>query len=250
MGISLEKIEREAPQLLSLTKKAVNSLSRFGLDGHSAKVALLLDHSGSMRNEYSNGSMQRLAEKALALGTQFDDDGNIDLFFFDSSAIHAGEITINDYQNSVDALRAGRRMGTTDYADAINSVREHYGLTGGGIKKGLFGKKSAPSSTALPVKEPIFVIFLTDGAPDSESAAVRAITEAADQPIFWKFISIGNSPIPFLQKLDDLPKRLIDNADYQPVGDVDRISDEALFDVLFEEYPQWLTAARGAGLIQ
>ena len=72
--------------------------------------------------------MQRLVEKALALATQFDDDGAIDFFIFDSKAAYLGEISIDDFAGSVDRLTKGRRMGSTNYADAFLTIRDHFGF--------------------------------------------------------------------------------------------------------------------------
>lgn len=254
MGINLEKIEQKAPELINLAKKAEFSLSKNGLDGTKAKVALVLDHSGSMYGEYKSGAMQELAERVLALGAQLDDDGAIDFFVFDSSAAHLGEITLEDYKGSVDRLRGKRHMGTTDYAAAFNTVKNHYGFGGQQIveKKGLFGKKTvtpAPSAN-LPANEPVFAIFLTDGAPNSKPAAVKALTEASTAPIFWKFLSIGTEEFEFLQKLDDLDDRFVDNADYKPVGDLSALTPAKLFDMLLDEYPGWIKEVREKGLIK
>lgn len=252
MGVRLSKIEEKAPELLSLAKKAEFSLSKYGLGETKAKVALVLDYSGSMANEYRSGAMQRLSEKVLSLGAQLDDDGAIDFFVFDSHAAYLGEITLDDYKGSIDRLTSGRRMGTTNYAEAFRAVQRHYGFTGATtVKKGLFGRnKVVPNPNAAPANEPVYAIFLTDGAPDSKPAAVEALTEVASTPIFWKFLSIGSSPIDFLQKLDDLEDRFVDNADYKPVGDVTSVPDAKLFDMLLDEYPGWIDLVRQKGLIK
>ncbi|MBG0738629.1 VWA domain-containing protein [Paeniglutamicibacter antarcticus] len=256
MALSLKKIEETAPALLSLAKEATGALDRAGLTGHKAKVAFVLDHSGSMSRQYSSGAMQRFAEKALVLGTQFDDDGQIDFFVFDSDADYLGEISLDNYKGSVDRLRKGRHMGTTNYAAAFSSVLKHYGFVASPSapqKRTLFGRLKGPAPvelTSLPVKEPVYVIFLTDGAPDSRTEATKGLIAAAEHPVFWKFISISPTPIPFLEKLDEMPGRKVDNANYQDVADVDKLNDDELFRVLLEEYPDWLNAARGAGLVQ
>lgn len=113
MGISFEKLEQQAPELVSLAKKAQFNLSKHGLDGQPAKVALCLDYSGSMRKVYADGQMQALAERVLALATQLDDDGAIDVFFFGTDAWYAGELGLTDYQGGVDRLRDGHRFGLT-----------------------------------------------------------------------------------------------------------------------------------------
>lgn len=254
MGMSLEKVSQQAPSLLSLAKSASESVLDAGLDGQVAKVALVLDYSMSMYNIYESGAMQRLTEKVLALATQLDDDGAIDFFVFDSSAAYLGEVNIKDFKGSVDRLTRNRSMGSTNYAQAFYTVRDHFGFAQpepAEPKKGLFKsfRKVQPQPEAAPASEPVFAIFLTDGEPNSQNAAVSALTEVSTAPIFWKFISVGRN-IPFLQKLDDLTDRFMDNADYQPVKDVDKVSDSELFKLLLVEYPEWLAEARSKGIIK
>ena len=233
MPISFAKLEAQAPQLVNLAKKAQFNISKHGLEGQQARVALCLDHSGSMRPVYASGQMQALAERVLALSTQLDDDGSVDLFLFDTDAVYAGAIELVDYSGSVDRLRGRRAFGQTNYAAAIAAVREHFAMS------------DAQSRYALPV----YVLFLTDGAPSSRTAAERALRDAAQVPIFWKFLSIGED-IEFLQKLDDLTGRRIDNADYQPVRDLGLVKDQTLFDLLLVKYPEWLSAAAAAGMLE
>jgi hypothetical protein len=251
MGITLDKIEKSAPELVSMVKNAQKSLDSHGLTNATAKVALMLDHSGSISREYSNGSLQQLAERVLGIGLQLDDDGQIDLFFFDSSAAYAGEISVNDYKGSVDRLRNGRRMGTTRYDLAIDKVLEHYGFSGTKTveKRGMFGKKKVQPEVVAAAEHPVFVVFLTDGKPDDERAAVLSLTKASVSPVFFKFLSIGRH-IDFLQQLDDLDSRFVDNADYQSYQSLSNVSDQKLFDDLLDEYPEWVAEVRSRGLIK
>lgn len=257
MGISLDKVEQQAPGLLSLAKDARLTLEKRNFIGQTAKVALVADHSGSMGHEYRDGTVQRLAEKVLAFATQFDDDGAIDVFAFDSSAKYLGELGLHDYQGGMNRLLRGRQMGTTDYAGAFRAVQKHYGFDHLGPsatpKRGLFGfgkKESAPTSVLqTPANEPVYVIFLTDGAPDDKVAAEAALRDASYAPIFWQFLSIGAKPIPFLEQLDDMSGRYIDNADYKPVGNVDTLTGQGLFDLLIDEYPSWVAEERLRGQI-
>lgn len=231
--VSFHKLEQQAPELGSLAKKAQFNLSKHGLEGQPAKVALCLDHSGSMRGVYAGGQLQALAERVLALATQLDDDGAIGVFFFGTEAWYAGELGLTDYRGGVDRLREGRHLGRTDYAGAIRAVRDHYGMTG----------------EADGFRLPVFVLFLTDGAPTSRAAAEKELRDAAAHPVFWKFLSIGDEEIPFLQKLDDLNGRVVDNADYQAVGDLAAVKDQALFDMMLVEYGDWLRQVRAEGIL-
>lgn len=253
MAISLAKVEQEAPALLNMAKQSRVSLEKNNLNGVTAKVVLVLDHSGSQKGRYQSGSMQRLAERALAIATSFDDDGNIDLFFFDTHADYMGEISLSNYQGSIDRLRAGRHMGTTAYDKAFYAVRDHFGFEPVSVapEKSLFGfKKKSVEHSVASSDVPVYAIFLTDGAPNSKPDAVRALTEVSYAPIFWKFLSIGKDNMEFLQKLDDLDNRYIDNADYQHLGlDVDSVSDEELFDLMLVEFKEWLVEAKQKNLL-
>lgn len=262
MAISLDKIEQKAPGLLSLAKQSRVELSKHNLEGQKAKVALVLDYSGSMNQQYKNGSMQRLSERVLSLATGLDDDGDIDFFVFDTTAAHLGVISLDDYQGAVDRLVSGRRMGTTDYAGAFLEVRNYFGFAppvpapSAPVKKGLFGFKKKemtpvvqPASPA-PAEVPVFAVFLTDGAPNSKPAAVKALVEVSTAPIFWKFLSIGREDMAFLQKLDDLTERFVDNADYKHLGNIDNVGDAELFEALLDEYSTWLQEVREKGLIR
>lgn len=253
MALSLSKIEQEAPELLSLAKAASEVVSLRKLDGQKAKVALALDFSGSMRDSYNDGSMQRLAEKILALATQLDDDGAIDLFLFASDAEYVGEVTLKNFRNVIETITKKRRMGTTNYTDLFRQLIKFYKLepkeTGG--VKGLFKKNTAGKFSPLtsPANEPVFVVFLTDGVPDNRTSAVQELIKASYAPVFWQFLSIGSESIQFLEKLDDLDGRYIDNADYKPVGNVDALSDSQLFTMLLDEYPAWVAEERKRGQI-
>lgn len=280
MSISFAKIQETAPDLLNLSKVSRVELSKKNLDGAKAKVVLVVDYSFSMASEYHKGKVQRLAEKVLAISTGLDDDGEIDFFVFDSGAAHLGVVSLADYKGAVDRLVAARSMGSTNYAAAFLAVRDHFGfprpiitqpappappetsVSGaskaflGGMKKFLVGNSPAdfipitvtPVPTP-PVEMPVFAIFLTDGSPDSRDQATNALIEVSTAPIFWKFLSIGPDPMEFLQELDDLTERNIDNADYQPIGDVEGISDKELFKALLEEYPEYVVKARAKGMI-
>jgi hypothetical protein len=71
--------------------------------------------------------------------------------------------------------------------------------------------------------------------------------------MFWQFIGFGPDRFDFLRKLDDLAvpgKRVVDNAGFFPAGDnPQRTSDADLYDQLMNEFPDWLTAAKTAGIL-
>ncbi|MEM9539540.1 MAG: VWA domain-containing protein [Cyanobacteria bacterium P01_E01_bin.42] len=257
MGISLEKIEKEAPQLIDLAKKADISLKKANLTQHRAKVALCLDISASMGGLYSSGKVQKFAERILALGCRFDDDGAINIFLFGAKAHEAGDMNLSNCRNFVGYLLQRYPFeGGTYYGKAIQTIRNFYfpGTASEpktGMFGGLFGRggKDEPPKEPIAASQPIYVMFVTDGASMDRQVTEEQLTRASYEPIFWQFMAIGSGNFDFLENLDDLKNRYIDNADFFSVANPLALSDDKLYDKLMTEYPNWLNMAKSRGLL-
>lgn len=233
-AISLEKVADRAPGLVSLYKTAAVSLAKHRVVGERAAVYLVLDRSGSMRPYYRDGSVQHLAEQTLALAANLDDDGVVPVVFFSTGIDGTADIRLDDYRNRISPLNDSMgHMGRTNYHVAMQAVIDHYASCG--------------------ARDPAFVVFQTDGSPTSRAAAEHVLCTAARLPIFWQFVGFGADEFRFLHRLDDLPVpagRVVDNAGFFAAGPSPReLSDADLYDRLLNEFPQWLTAARAAGVI-
>ncbi|MFB6991993.1 VWA domain-containing protein [Streptomyces sp. NPDC056178] len=236
-AISLRKIEETAPALVDLYKSASVSLTKSGMSGERAAVYLVLDHSGSMREYYKDGSVQALADRVLGLSAHLDDDGRVPVVFFSTDIDAVTDVALDNHHGRIDAIVAGLgHMGKTSYHVAMDAVIDHYLDSG---------------STA-----PALVVFQTDGGPVSKHAAERYLCKAAELPLFWQFIGFGNkrsTQFDFLRRLDDLAvpaKRPVDNAGFFHAGsDPRRVPDAELYDRLVAEFPQWLAAARAQGIV-
>ena len=89
-----------------------------------------------------------------------------------------------------------------------------------------------------------FIIFITDGNNSDKAAAKAVLTEASHYNLFWKFVGIGDEQFEFLQRLDDLKGRFIDNANFVSISDLSGIDDRTLYSMLLEEYADWLDLCR------
>lgn len=254
-SVSLEKrIEKAAPQLVNLVKSAGVSLAKAGLETHRAKVCLVLDISASMGGLYRRGLVQRFAERILALGCRFDDDGEIDVFLFGSKVHQPAPMGLGNWSGYVAQQIARHPLeGGTRYGAAMEAVREYYFPdAGGGEPRGL-------CKSALPV----YAMFVTDGSTHDQALTERQLRWSSREPIFWQFMGIGksrkgkggflsgllDSDFSFLEKLDQLDGRLIDNANFFSVASPDEHADAQLFDMLMAEYPAWVKLARQHGLL-
>lgn len=230
-AISLDKVP--AP-LVSLAKAATMSLERNGLSGQRAAVYLVVDRSGSMYPYFANGSVQHLADQALGLSVNLDDDGTVPLVLFDSKPYPIVDVSLDHYQGVVAQqhhLHGGdHTMGGTQYTIAMRAVVEHY-------------VASEPSHPAL-------VIFQTDGEPQDQGDVRLQLVQSSKLPIFWAFVGFGPRKVRFLTELDTMRGRLLDNASYFHAGDKPTgLTDSVVYDGITKEFGQWVPQARAKGLL-
>lgn len=215
--------------LVNLVKTAAVSLEKHNLTGQRAAVYLTLDHSGSMHSYYQSGAVQRLAEQTLALSANLDDDGTVPLVYFSSSADVPIDVRVDNYQGIIDRTHTGVRWGSTNYAAAIQAVVQDY--------------------QASRADVPALCVFQTDGEPNSRPAAEKALRDASHLPVFFAFVGFGDR-IGFLERLDDLDGRRVDNASFFHARDPRSVTDTELYDGITREFAAWVTAATAAGIIR
>lgn len=233
--VSLEKSD---PKLVSLAKKAAVSLEKKAMTGATAKVVLVLDISGSMSGRYNSDEVDRLVQRVLGLGLNMDDDGSIEVYAFGTGAYRIGIADASNYKTFVPDMLSRRGLeGSTHYGATIKMIREDFG------SQSDFGKT------------PVYVMFVTDGDTQDKALTEKMIKEASSEGIFWQFMGIGStgrfgSGFDFLEKLDDLRGRKVDNCDFFSVTSADKPTDEELYDKMMGEYPGWIRAAGNAGVLR
>ncbi len=224
MSVDLRK------RIVDLSKKAAFAAHQHGIEGQRAQVVSVLDISASMNALYKSGVIQRVIERMLGLAVTFDDDGQIDLLLFGTNAYPLPPATLDEIEGYVERviLSQYKIREATNYAPPLRLLLNKY---------------------QAPQPAPVFVIFLTDGGNADKPASAEAIRELSKQPIFVQFVGIDKEDFPFLHRLDELPGRVIDNAGFMHVNDIEAIKDAELYDRLPNEFPQWLTKAREKGLL-
>jgi hypothetical protein len=234
---------------LDLRKKLVLDLTKKkGLEGQKAQVVLVLDFSGSMSHLYGNGSIQDLVERILPVGMAFDDNAEVDFYLFHQGVIELPEtLKMSNIPGYINSKIIGKyQMGTTNYAPVIKTVTKKFSkhTTKGGFL-GIGGK-----TEYMQQDLPTYVIFITDGNCDDRAETEEAIREASKTGVFFQFIGIGSAGFPFLEKLDNLSGRNIDNANFFTVKDLQQKSDDELYNLLLTEFPSYVKEARQKGLIK
>lgn len=229
--VSLEKkIERQAPQLVSLVKPLKVELDKRKLNTVKARVALVMDMSGSMMTQYKNGTVQEIINKILSIAVQFDDDGELDFWYFGTETRKMPSVTLENYRKAIpDEWQ--RLMFDLGYGNnevkVMRQVIDRYALT----------------------KMPVYVIFITDGEVGNSSEIKKLMREASEKPIFWQFVGVSGKDYGVLKKLDTLKGRYVDNANFFALDDFRSVSTSELYSRLLNEFPLWLQAAKNKNMI-
>ena len=228
--ILLEKKMEKAPELISLVKPLVFELKKKNLESTVAKVGLVLDISGSMVPRFKNGTVQSIVNKTLPLAVQFDDDGELDFWFYGTTARQMDSVNLKNYTKAV----------PDDWKHLMME---------------LGGRNNEPVVMRMVVDEykdtkiPAYVLFITDGGVNNKKEIRNIITEASHLPIFWQFVGVGGKNYGVLEKLDTMTGRYVDNAGFFALDDFMKVSNEELYARLLEEFPAWLEAIRKKGMI-
>lgn len=228
--VSLEKKLEKAPYLVSLVKPLVFELKKKNLETTVARVGLVLDISGSMSQRFKNGTVQEIVNKTLPLAVQFDDDGELDFWYYGTTARRMKSVNLDNYMEAVPADWKRLMMelgGRNNEPTVLKMVVDAYKNT----------------------KIPAYVLFITDGGVNHRKEIQNIITEASHLPIFWQFVGVGGQNYGILEKLDTMTGRYVDNAGFFALDDFKKVSNEELYARLLEEFPKWLEDIRKKGMI-
>lgn len=220
-----------------------NALAKKGFSTDiQAKVNIIIDGSGSMYSLYHNGVVSALVQRALTVGSKFDDDGTIDAFAFADGESHVQLPSVS--QDQFSSYNVKFLNGGTDYAPVLDRMSTFY--DGGVVEKkgifGIFGKKSvAVGGEGREGDEnpdlPIFSIFITDGLDSGRYDTAETIRKIVEKnpKTFIMFVGIRSADsggsFPTLESL----AKSFDNVGYFDAGNINNISDEEFFDGMLSE---------------
>lgn len=241
ISLSKDKVKLEK-HVVSLSKCVV-SLSknlRIDLGATRAKVVVVLDYSGSMTTLYRNGTVQSTLDRLVPLGLTFDDNGEIDVFLFETGFRRFEAMDLSNYSDYVTNIinKSGYSMGGTNYAPVLTAILEGYNERQGG----LFGIGSR-SNFVPPIVDngdPTFILFITDGDNADKIYTDRVIRKASEMNVFIQFIGIGSGRFEYLMSLDDMTGRKRDNTGFSSMLDLSRASDDVLYTNILTQFSAWL----------
>lgn len=249
-----ERLPVDMRKRLSLRKEQVAvSLRKHGAEGVAARVVLILDASGSMSFLYSKGVVADVVERMAAVAAQLDDDGVMQAWTFASHAARLPDLSLGELP---EWLELHVRVGELSLFRRSNKPRK--GLLPGQVDMRSVGIQNEEQKAIAEVRtyvrehpavDPTLVLFFSDGGVYRNKAIEQELRAAVEEPIFWQFVGLGRSNYGVLERFDTLPGRRVDNVGFFAVDDISVVPDPELYDRLLSQFPAWITAARGLGII-
>jgi hypothetical protein len=205
LTLNLEK--SKSSLRLSLEKKGI--LTMPVLD-----MALIMDVSGSFKDEHDDGVTTDLMTRLAPWGLTFDPDKKLGVLTFSNGAASAhkvGELTEQNYEGYVRRNIIGKVpgwCGATDYSYVLELALKEFGWIATEAKKaGFFGKMMGKKDEEAKTKKRSLVLFITDGDNNDKARTMQVLreSEARKDEIYFLFLGIANGGgrFEFLEKIGD-----------------------------------------------
>lgn len=220
-------------QAISLKKhficldKTINSLSgmcNVDFSVHRAKVACIMDKSGSLHNDYREGIIQEIILKIMPIALKFDDNGECDFWAFSDKTKRIEGLTLDNFENYIEDIvdRVFPDYGGTNFAPPLVDAYKKYCIE-------------------EPSRLPVYIIFITDGDNYDKDETNRIIRELSKHNVFIKFIGTGDSStFDYLDNMKNLSGKETNNTDFFSAKSIVSMNDETLYKNILRGYPEWL----------
>lgn len=189
MTLSLDLTKKTELLTLNLQKAGVLNIP-------TMEVRLAIDKSGSMDDEFRTGLVDRTVDLFLAAGLKFDDNGTLDVGFFNNDFHDAPQAVAEDAGRYLKKARQSAGGGTS-YAPIIENFETRLDLNASGQpapeKKGIFGSLFGTKKETLPsgvCKYRAYTGIITDGDNMDKGQFERALNRTSGDT-FFQFIAIG-----------------------------------------------------------
>ncbi|MGV9918734.1 VWA domain-containing protein [Streptomyces cellulosae] len=252
LGKGEERLPVDMRKRLSLRKEQVAvSLRKHGAADVTARVILVLDASGSMSFLYSKGAVADVVERMAAVAAQLEDDGEMQAWTFATNPARLPDLRLAELP---EWLRLHVRVGEV----SLFRRKRKKGLDPSQVDMREVGIQNEEQKVIAevrayvrenPVPVPTLVLFFSDGGVYRDADIEAQLREAVEEPVFWQFVGLGHANYGVLERFDTLPGRRVDNVGFFAVDDISTVPDAELYDRLLSEFPQWIRAARGAGIL-
>lgn len=179
--------------ILNLKKTFELNLTKAGIDVPTLQAKAAIDCSGSMGYLYQSGWVDRTVDLFIGAALKFDDNGELEIGFFNNNFIEAPVATIEDGGKYMRTKgKSVRAYGGTCFAPIIQAFGEKVAPVE--KKRGIFSRMFGAKQEEAP-KEPVmrsYVGIVTDGENSDVSNLLAELNSRNSTDTFYQFIGIGN----------------------------------------------------------
>lgn len=236
--------------VLDLTKKFELNLEKAQiLNIPKMDTKLAVDCSGSMHNEFRCGWVDKTIDLFIAAAMKFDDNGVLEIGFFNHDYIDTPDATINDAGNYTEK-HGIRANGGTRYAPPVRALANSAGAAAVVTNitekaKGFLGKlfggltsssASAATQSSLTVAKPAYIGMITDGDAADFDEFMNVLNDM-DKRNYLQLIAVGaNVTMATLNRAAALP-----NVGVIHIKDPHKVTDDQFYELLCnDELKTWV----------
>lgn len=232
--------------MISLEKKLTISLEKAGfVKIPKMEVKALVDKSGSMGDEFACGWVQSTLDLFLAAALKFDDDGALQVGFFNTSFTRTPDMVVSDAGVYVSNYGI-RASGGTCFADGVKAFKTGSEATPVrapvaeapkvGFFGRMFGSTPTPSVAQVVVEAPVatktglptYIAMITDGENSDKTAFETQLSALGNT--FLQIIGIGNGVD---KRYLDRVANMYDNVSVMYIPNPVAVDDAGFYDMLF-----------------
>lgn len=228
--------------IISLEKKLTISLEKAGFSKiPKMEVKALVDKSGSMSDEFACGWVQSTLDLFLVAALKFDDDGALQVGFFNTGFTQTPDMKESDIGVYVRKHNIYASGGTC-FAEGIKAFKQGGDATPARVsaeqpKTGFLGRLfgSTPKVAEVVVETPVakssiptYIAMITDGENSDKTAFEAQLATMGNT--FLQIIGIGNGVD---KRYLDRVANMYDNVSVMYIPNPKAVDDAGFYDMLF-----------------
>lgn len=237
-----KKLQGRDPELINLAKKVSIYLAKYHLESVEARVAVVLDASGSMSRvfkaskSFKKGKVQMVLERIALLSVHFDNNGVMDIWGFAERHKKYPDVSLDNLQGYIDAICQNGEAAAFETLPGLGSMHNEPPVI------------NAVTDFFKDSKLPVYVVFITDGGVSRIREIKEAIQRAEAYPIFWTFAGLDTSNYGTMENLDAFTNRSINNSHFFWIDTFSSLKDDQLYQKLLDKFKEWIEQAKSEGI--
>jgi hypothetical protein len=243
------------------------------------RVVLSLDVSGSAMELFTKidpvtgySIMQEAIERLYPIAKGFGPTKELDVWVFSDDFSKLNPVTEENFttyiQDNILKNKPSCLWGGTDYAPVMEAILGTYTkYNPEAASKSILKKFSSMFETKKDfllanTSMPTYVIHITDGETSNRDGVIKILIKSSHYPVFWQCVGIssGNQNknlteeqlrkrFPFLDQMDTMPGRYIDNANFFALNDIHTVDESVLYTRLLTEFPDYWEKAKNKNIL-